>query len=810
MYRLSVQRERERMLNINKMFTMSKSKSVPIVRVPKKIKDMLNICQAYENGIFQVNSGKSGQKLYDRCYAFEDINFINQDENNKEGILLQLCAWLNSMKSEFKISLCNEYQDMQQLVQELFTNANEKEYPLLAKGMNQWVEEKLENGTPDVKKVMYLVVTVRAKDFNDANIYFNMLDNQLQMLFTGWGSKLLRLDVHTRLKCLKGFLRNKYEYSADEITDYRNDILPVSLKQHKNYLELDNSCVSILHGFKFRKSIDADKFLYRLSELPYPSIVTVDYAPIPSEVLESKVAAARMNNEKAIANEIQRKNNSNNYAMGISYKNEKEKTELENYTDQIESNDENGFFVGLLIMVTAPDDTVLKQRIDSITAIGNEQGVELEIYNYRQLKALNTVLPFGGRQVDHMRTMLTTSLVALQPYYAQNVIEMDGYLYGTNRTTKKLIVGNRKKLKNPHGMIVGHTGSGKSMLIKSTEIAQTILRTSDDLLFIDPQNEFQHITNDLGGTYLDFTPKSKIHLNSLEIPGDLFKKEKENEREYFITRQSEYLVAFCTAVMKRIEVTQIHDSIIGRCTRILYQDMFSGTNLKLKKQPTLIDFRKVLNNEMKKDENIEDIKLMKEIYTSLEEYTEGAYDMFSKKSNVDFSSRMIGFGIRNVSEKNWEAVMITIMHFLSNRMEFNKDNQRATRFIVDETQVVCNSRSSASMLLNAIVTFRKFGGICTLAIQNMTRGLEHPELRDMFSNCEYKVFLDQGGVDAKALSEIQELTAMEYRSLSEDKPGCGIMTWGKKVLLMDAYMSHDNALYDMFSTNFHEKAEASS
>lgn len=795
------------MLNINNMFLMAKQKTTPVYKVPQKVKDMLNVANVYEDGIFQIGKGQQGFKTYDRCYAFEDINYINQDKQDKDVLLLQLCDWLNTMKSEFKISICNEYQDMNQLINELFTNENEKDYPLLAKGMTEWVNEKVHSGTPDVKKIMYLVVTTKAKNYEDANIYFNMLDTQLQMLFRGWGSRLISLPAHTRLKTLTGFLRNKYDYRKEDVVNHRNDILPVSMKQFKNYIELDNSCVSILHGYTFRKSIDEGKFMYRLSELPYPSIITLDMAPIPSEILSSKLDAARMNNEKAIADEIQRKNNKNNYAMGISYKNEKEKMELENYTDQIESNDESGFFVGVLVMVTAPDDVTLKQRIDNLVSIGNEQGVELEIYNYRQLKALNTVLPFGGRQVDHMRTMLTTSAVALQPYYAQDVIEKNGFLYGSNRTTKKLIVGDRKKLKNPHGMIVGHTGSGKSMYIKMTEIAQTMLRTNDDFIVLDPQNEFQQIITDLGGTYLDFTPKSKIHLNSLEIPQDLFQAGKENEREYFITRQTEYLVAFCSAIMSKIEVTQIHDSIIGRCTRMLYENAFSKTNIHLKKQPTLLSFRKLLEAEMKKEENQDDVKVIKDIYISLEEYTVGAYDMFSKKSNVDFSNRMIGFGIRNVSEKSWEPVMITIMHFLANRMEFNKESQRATRFIVDETQVVCNSRTSASMLLNAIVTFRKFGGICTLAIQNMTRGLEHPELRDMFSNCEYKVFFDQGGVDAQALSEIQELTTTEFRSLSEDKPGYGILVWGKKTLLMDAYMSRDNALYDMFSTNFHEKAE---
>ena len=139
-------------------------------------------------------------------------------------------------------------------------------------------------------------------------------------------------------------------------------------------------------------------------------------------------------------------------------------------------------------------------------------------------------------------------------------------------------------------------------------------------------------------------------------------------------------------------------------------------------------------------------------------------------------------------------------------MEYNQKTQKATRLIVDETQVVTSNSASAAMLLKVTVTYRKFGGICTFAIQNLSRALDNPDLRDMFSNCGYKCFLDQGGIDAQRLAEIQTLSEHEYQSLSAEEVGYGVMIWGKKIILLDARMSKDNVLYDLFSTNFHEKA----
>lgn len=152
--------------------------------------------------------------------------------------------------------------------------------------------------------------------------------------------------------------------------------------------------------------------------------------------------------------------------------------------------------------------------------------------------------------------------------------------------------------------------------------------------------------------------------------------------------------------------------------------------------------------------------------------------------------------------------MITIMFFLTARIQYNQKLRRATRFIIDETQVVTENKASAEMLLKAVETYRKFGGICTMAMQNFSRALENPELRDMFSNCGYKCFLDQGGMDANNIALIQQLSSEEFKKLSEDIPGYGVMVWGKKVILLDSRMNKENPLYEIYSTNFHEKAEA--
>lgn len=181
--------------------------------------------------------------------------------------------------------------------------------------------------------------------------------------------------------------------------------------------------------------------------------------------------------------------------------------------------------------------------------------------------------------------------------------------------------------------------------------------------------------------------------------------------------------------------------------------------------------------------------------------------MLAYPSTVCLNNRMIGFGLKNVPPDNWEPVMVTVMHYTSTRMEYNQEAQRATHFIVDETQVVSRKGTSAEQLNTAVATFRKYGGICTMAMQNITAALENKMLKELFSNCNYKCFLDQGGADANALAQIQELSQTEFNALSSEEVGRGVMVWGKKVVLFDAKISKENELYPLINTNFHEKAK---
>ncbi len=338
-----------------------------------------------------------------------------------------------------------------------------------------------------------------------------------------------------------------------------------------------------------------------------------------------------------------------------------------------------------------------------------------------------------------------------------------------------------------------------------TEIVQALLLTDDDIIVLDPKNELEPIIREFYGQYFDFTPQCQIHLNPFEVPVDVWEGD-DRIKKRFAAKKTEFAVSFATAVMTNILVTQVHMNYIGRAVRDMYEAYFAQK--KYHCQPTLKNLRELLRQEAEKARAKEEQRMVLDIVDCLEEYTEGAYDMFAYPSNLDIHHRLVGFGLKNIPQAAWEPVMITVMHFLASRIEHNQEELVAARLLVDETQVLCDKGSSADQLLYAVETYRSVGAVVTLIIQNLTRALENPQLRDMFSNCPFKCFLDQGGVDAINLARVQEFSEIEYKALEEEAVGRGVLVWDKKVYLFDARMDEDNPLYERFNTDFHKKAEA--
>lgn len=797
-------------LNTAFKFTEKKSNTTPYVSIPRNIKESLNIDKVHKSGIFKIEPG-TGNVIYDACYIFEDISYHNQDLDKKTSTLEEVMKLFKSIKSQIKFTIANEQGDIQNFVKEIFHPIYGDDYPVIKAGVGRWINQKIDEGTRNIQRIMYLTVTVRATSFDEAHMYLNVLDTALQTIFTSLRSQLYRMSGEERLAVLQRILRLGGtgivpRRLSPEHDGWKNQILPVYSKSEGDYLKINNRFVCVLFAQDYDAALDEEKVVHSLTDTLFPTYITLDIEPVPGRIIKDKVLNSHTNNERMIAQENSANINSQQYGKGPSYQLDKTRDELEGMLDKVDADDE-GIFLGMLVVVPADTEDELEQRVETLQSLAVSNGYTLEPYRRMQRKALMTALPIGGRQVNNMRFLFTSSAVAWQPFYSRDLLDKGGFVFGLNRITKRLLIGNSKLLANPHSIVVGFTGSGKSYLVKEVNIAQPLIFTDDDILMIDPNNEAEVLVNESGGQYFDLTPQSPHKYNPFEVPLSVWNGDT-LVRNRFVARKCEYAGRFASATMDGIPTTRIHRSYVENAVREMYEEYFTAG--KYKNQPTWVTVLEKLKTYMEQVSMETEKKMLFDITKCLEMYVIGVYDMFAHPTNIDIHNRLTAFGLRDIPEEARKPIMLTLMHFVSSRIEQNQDTLRASRLIVDETQVLSKDDFTVDELLYAVETYRKIGGIVTLVMQNVTHALKHQKLSEMFANCGHKVFFDQGGVDAKELADIIQLSAEEYKKLSEGRIGYGVLVWNKDVYLMDCKMDEENELYPLFNTNFHEKAKEKS
>ena len=104
------------------------------------------------------------------------------------------------------------------------------------------------------------------------------------------------------------------------------------------------------------------------------------------------------------------------------------------------------------------------------------------------------------------------------PFTTQELFQngAESLYYGLNALSNNLIMVDRKKLKNPNGLILGTPGSGKSFSAKR-EITNAFLVTDDDIIICDPEAEYAALVHKFEGQVIKISSSSTNYINPMDI-----------------------------------------------------------------------------------------------------------------------------------------------------------------------------------------------------------------------------------------------------------------------------------------------------
>jgi ComB4 competence protein len=762
----------------------------PLYKTPKSVQETVEILKIAKNGIFEVRPNH-----FSKTYLFTDINYVTTTQEEQMSIFERYCRLLNSLDVEFKITINNKNKNMEQLRKEVLFADKGDGFDGYRAIYNKIISERIVEGKQGIEQQRYLTVTVERKNFEEAKACFNTLEVNLMQLFREIGSGLIPLDAKERLRILHDYYRlgeeQEFDFDFDAYVkrnaDFRNDICNSELKFGPDFIEDEHKAARVLFVKKYPTGL-TDRFLNEITSLPAHTMVSIDVVPVPKDVTTAILRKKYLGIESDIIRQQQVRNKHNDFSSDISYTKRKDKQDMEAIMDDVRDNDQCFFLTAVSILITAENKEKLDSLTETVTTIGKRNGCQIAKYSLLQREALNTVLPIGIRQVENMRGLLTQSLAVLMPFTVQELDYAHGFYYGINQVSKNINMGNRKKLINGNGFIFGVPGSGKSFFAKQ-EMGSVFLNTDDDVIVIDPQNEYFQIAKTFGGAVVNLSSYTENHINPLDVPREA------TDVNGIIADKGEFMLGICEQCMGE-SLNARQKSIIDRCIRILYLNLYHNKDADM---PTMTDFYNLLL--VQKEDEAKDLAL------SLELFIYGSLNIFTHQTNVDIDNRFLVYGIADLGKELAAISMLVMMENISARIERNAKAGRATWLFVDEFHVLLDREYSAKYLQSLWKKVRKQGGLCTGITQNVVDLLQNYTATTMLANSEFVALLKQAPTDSQKLAKVIDISEAQLKYVVNSPSGMGLIKHGSIVVPFDNRIDHDNDLYKLFSTNLQEKIE---
>ena len=347
---------------------------------------------------------------------------------------------------------------------------------------------------------------------------------------------------------------------------------------------------------------------------------------------------------------------------------------------------------------------------------------------------------------------------------------------------------DRKKLKNPNGLILGTPGSGKSFSAKR-EITNIFLITTDDIIICDPEAEYFPLVDRLGGQVIKISPTSPDYVNPMDINLNY------SEDESPLSLKSDFILSLCELIVGGKDgLKPVEKSIIDRCVRLIYTDYLADPVPE--KMPILEDLYDALEHQEEKE--------AKHIRAALEIYVTGSLNLFNHRTNVDITNRLVCFDIKELGKQLKKLGMLVVQDQVWNRVTLNRAEKRATRYYMDEFHLLLKEEQTAAYSVEIWKRFRKWGGIPTGITQNVKDLLSSREVENIFENSDFIYMLNQASGDRQILAKQLNISPHQLSYVTHSGEGEGLLFYGNVILPFTDKFPKDTELYRIMTTKPNE------
>ena len=771
------------------MIGFSRKKQSPVekekFKIPKSVQQSIPIKKIYKDGIILCGN------LYTKSWKFTDVNYSVASNEDQIAMFLAYSEILNSLAIDAttKITINNRQLNKKEFKLKVWLKHLKDKLDIYRDEINEILLDKMQDSNNLVQE-KYVTVSVEKKNIEEARNFFTRIGNDLTTGFNRLASRISAMTIEERLQIFHDFYRGSEEQTLSlnikkamrmghDIVDY---VCPDSMEFKSDYFTIGDKFGRVLFLKDFASFIK-DSMVSEITDFSRNLMFSIDVLPIPTDDAVKEVQKKILAVETDITRWQQKQNMNNNFSANIPYEMEQMRKELKEFLDDLTTRDQRMMSALITLVHTADSLDKLNEDTETILAIGRKHLCQFSTLKFQQEDGLNTVLPYGLRRIEALRTLTTESTAVFMPFKTQEVMDTNGLFYGVNAISHNLILCNRKLLQNGNGWILGVPGSGKSFFAKFEMILNILYNTEDDIIIVDPEGEYKNIMKALGGEHIVISAASNNHINALEMVKDY------GDGDNPINVKAQFIMSLYEQIVGAGRVKAQERSIIDRAVARIYEKYmidYEGN------PPTLVDFY----NELKKFTEPE----ARDIALAMELFTEGSLNVFAHQSNVNVNNRIICYDILDLGEQLKPVGLLVMLDNIMNRVIANRHKGKYTHIYIDEAHLFFANQYSSEFLARAWKRFRKYGGLITGITQNVSECLASPTAKLMLSNSEFVIMLNQSAPDREELAPLMNISPTQIGYIDNAPSGQGVMRVGPNIIPFVNRFPRDTELYRLMTT----------
>ena len=418
------------------------------------------------------------EKYYSKTIRFYDINYQLAQNEDKNAIFENWCDFLNYFDStiHFQISFINHHSNMKEFESVIQIQPQNDAFDDVRMEYAQMLRDQLAKGNNGLVRTKYITFGIEAENIREAKPKLERIEADILNNFKVLGVSAYPLNGEERLQILYETFNPEekvpFQFSYDRILrsgmGTKDFVAPTSFvfKEGKTF-QMGNT-IGAASYLQILAPELTDKMLAEFLDMNRNLIVNLHIQSI-DQMKAIKLVKNKVTDINRMKIEEQKK------AVRAGYDMEIIPSDLNTYggeakrlLEDLQSRNERMFLVTVLFLNTAKTKQELDNAVFQTAGIAQKYNCSLRRLDYMQEQGLMSSVPLGMNMIPIKRALTTTSTAIFVPFTTQELfMGGESLYYGLNALSNNMIMVDRKKLKNPNGLILGTPGcfTGETKLL---------------------------------------------------------------------------------------------------------------------------------------------------------------------------------------------------------------------------------------------------------------------------------------------------------------------------------------------------------